>query len=73
MFVQNAQVDYPLFVREFRDVDREQLCGQRLAPACRHLITGVPVNNWPLVVPEGVCIDVVPMGETEYVARPYGF
>ena len=37
------------------------------------IITGVPVNNWNLEVPSGVCIDVVPFGESGYVARPYGF
>ena len=37
------------------------------------IITGVPANNWNLEVPSGVCIDVVPFGESGYVARPYGF
>lgn len=31
------------------------------------------MNDWPLDVPAGVCIDVVPMGEQAYVARPYGY
>lgn len=33
----------------------------------------MPRNDWALNVPEGVCIDVVPMGEREFAARPYGF
>ena len=39
----------------------------------RNIITGVPVNDWQLEVPTGVCIDVIPLGETDFVARPYGF
>lgn len=31
--------------------------------ADRHVITGVPVNDWELHVPSGVCIDVVPVGD----------
>ena len=39
----------------------------------RHLVTGVPRNDWSLTLPAGVCVDVVPYGDTAYVARPYGF
>ena len=39
----------------------------------QHIITGVPQNDWTLDVPTGVCIDVVPVGEKDFVARPYGF
>lgn len=73
MFVQNAQVDYPLSSENSETWIENSYVGKDWRLHARHLITGVPVNNWPLVVPEGVCIDVVPMGEAEYVARPYGF
>lgn len=36
------------------------------------IITGIPENNWEIALPEGICLDVVPMGEAGYVARPYG-
>ena len=38
----------------------------------RNIITGVPENNWSLNLPEGVCVDVEPIGDFAYVARPYG-
>ena len=39
----------------------------------QQIITGVPENNWNLSLPEGVCVDVVPVGEANWAARPYGF
>lgn len=48
--------------------------GKRWTLSSRNIITGVPQNDWQLTLPEGVCVDVVPMGdEAEYVLRPYGF
>lgn len=38
----------------------------------RHIITGVPKNDWHVTLPEGICIDIVPVGETDYALRPYG-
>lgn len=37
-----------------------------------HIITGVPENNWKLSLPEGICLDIVPVGEDDYCIRPYG-
>ena len=39
----------------------------------KNIITGVPKNNWNITLTPGQCIDIVPMGETQYVVRPYGF
>ena len=39
----------------------------------KNIITGVPENNWNITLLPGQCIDIVPMGETQYVVRPYGF
>lgn len=39
----------------------------------KNIITGVPKNNWNITLAPGKCIDIVPMGETQYVVRPYGF
>ncbi len=73
MFVQNAQVDYPLTADNHETWIENSYVGKDWLLHARHLITGVPVNDWALCVPDGVCIDVVPMGEKAYVARPYGF
>ena len=36
-----------------------------------NIITGVPENNWQLNLAPGECIDVVPIGDTEYAIRRY--
>ena len=37
-----------------------------------HMITGAPANDWKLALPRGVCLDIVPVGESEFAIRPYG-
>lgn len=40
----------------------------------KHIITGVPANNWTLDLPEETCIDFLPIGEKEeWCIRVYGF
>ena len=36
-----------------------------------NIVTGVPENNWLISLCAGQCIDVVPVGESSYVLRPY--
>ena len=36
-----------------------------------HIITGVPENDWELSLAPGECIDIVPIGETQYAVRRY--
>lgn len=73
MFVQNAKVGKPL-TAENAEVWLENSClGSKWTLHQQTILTGVPENDWTIDVPAGVCIDVVPMGETDYVARPYGF
>ena len=36
-----------------------------------NIVTGVPRNDWQLALGAGQCVDVVPVGETDYVVRPY--
>ena len=73
MFTQNAEVDYPLSA-ENSDLWIENSCVRRgWTLRSQTIVTGVPMNDWRLNVPSGVCVDVVPMGEKDYVARPYGF
>lgn len=38
-----------------------------------NIITGVPENDWELDLPAGLCIDLVPIGESDIVVRTYGF
>lgn len=41
--------------------------------ASHHIVTGVPANSWNIDLPEGICVDVVPVGATAYALRPYGY
>jgi len=37
------------------------------------IITGVPWNNWSLKLPNETCLDIVPVGESNFAVRPYGY
>ncbi|MCM2371917.1 bifunctional fucokinase/fucose-1-phosphate guanylyltransferase [Aporhodopirellula aestuarii] len=39
----------------------------------RHMLTGVPTNDWQLDLADGVCLDFVPVGESGLAIRPYGY
>jgi len=38
-----------------------------------NIITGVPKNAWKIDLKAGQCVDIVPIGESEYAVRPYGY
>ncbi|MBO5134723.1 MAG: bifunctional fucokinase/L-fucose-1-P-guanylyltransferase [Bacteroidaceae bacterium] len=38
-----------------------------------NIITGVPENDWQISLADGVCVDIVPIGEKSYAVRPYGY
>ena len=46
---------------------------KRWTISSRNIITGVPRNDWALSLKPGDCIDIIPIGEAKYVARPYDF
>lgn len=73
MFIQNAIVLNKLTADNAETWIENSYVGKGWKLNHKNIITGVPENNWNIEVPAGVCIDVVPMGEKEYVARPYGF
>ena len=73
MFVQNAVLPASLTAENSEVWIENSYIGKHWRIHHQTIATGVPENDWALEVPAGVCIDVVPMGETEYVARPYGF
>lgn len=72
MFVQNAELQVKLTSANSDLWVENSFVGKDWSLACRNIITGVPENNWPLHLTEGLCIDVVPLGDNQYVARPYG-
>ncbi len=71
--VLNSHVDADVLKRA-RFVWIENACIPATWQLCeRHIVTGVPRNNWSITLPAGVCIDMVPVSETEWCLRPYGF
>lgn len=39
----------------------------------RNIVTGIPQNDWHITFPEGICLDIVPIGERAYALRAYGY
>ena len=39
----------------------------------RNIVTGAPANNWHIELKPGICIDFVPVSESEICIRTYGF
>lgn len=72
IFIQNAITEISLSARNANLWIENSFIGEKWKLGARHIITGVPVNQWDITLPDGVCIDIIPVGEHEYVARPYG-
>ena len=73
MFTQNAAIQIELKAENSNIWIENSYVGPKWKINHKNIVTGVPVNDWTLELPEEVCLDVEPIGETEYVARPYGF
>ena len=71
IFVQNSVVKVP-FTEENTNVWVENsFVGPRWQLTHDHVITGVPENDWEIRLEPGDCIDVVPVGESDYKVRRY--
>ena len=71
IFVQNAKTDIS-FTEENTNIWIENShIGSRWTLTHDHVITGVPENDWDISLAPGECIDVVPVGETDYEIRRY--
>lgn len=73
IFVQNAEVHVSLSPKNDSLWIENSYIGASWTLGARQIITGVPKNDWMLAVPDGVCVDVVPLGNQRWVVRPYGF
>lgn len=71
IFIQNSDCDYHFGV-ENKNIWIENSCvnsGWHLS--VNNIVTGVPTNNWNITLADGQCLDIVPIGESEYCVRPY--
>ena len=71
IFVQNA-ITKIKFTEENTNIWIENsYIGEHWQLTHDNIVTGVPQNDWHLTLQPGECIDVVPIGETEYCLRRY--
>lgn len=74
MFVQNAQVAKGVLRPDQSEIWIENShvpAGWQLSG--RHIITGIPQNEWQLKLPPGACVDIAPLLGGGRAVRPYGF
>ena len=73
IFTQNAHCEVE-FSPENENTWIENSCvGKGWKLTTNNVITGVPHNNWTIRLQPGICVDIVPIGQSDYVLRPYGF
>ena len=71
IFVQNAVMEIA-FTDENTNIWIENShVGKHWQLSHDHIITGVPENDWHISLEPGECIDVVPVGESDYEVRHY--
>ena len=73
VFVQNADVKIKFTPENSEIWIENSAVGDKWTISSKNIITGVPENDWSLNLAPEQCIDVVPFGENQFVARPYGF
>jgi len=73
IFIQNAEVQVPISSENPELWIENSYIGKQWKIRNQHIITGVPENDWQIEIPAGICLDMVPVGETGYALRPYGF
>ena len=71
IFVQNAITRIPLTEENTNVWIENSYVGEHWQLSHDNIITGVPRNNWHLSLQPGECIDVVPIGESDYCIRRY--
>ncbi|MCD8203277.1 MAG: bifunctional fucokinase/L-fucose-1-P-guanylyltransferase, partial [Prevotella sp.] len=73
MFVQNAKTGTAIMEANQNLWIENCYVGKSWTLAHENIITGVPENDWTINLQPGQCVDIVPIGETEYVLRPYSY
>ena len=71
IFTQNTISKVP-FTEENRNIWIENSCiGPHWTLSHDHIVTGVPENDWTINLEPGQCIDIIPIGDTQYCVRRY--
>lgn len=71
IFVQNASVNLPITAENTNIWIENSYIGANWHLSHDNIITGVPENDWDITLAPGDCIDVVPIGDSDYAIRRY--
>lgn len=71
IFTQNAITHYR-FTEQNQNIWIENSCiGEHWTLTRDNIVTGVPENDWTIHLEPGQCVDIIPIGETQYCVRRY--
>jgi len=73
IFIQNAECHVRLTERNANTWIENSYIASGWHLLGNNIVTGVPVNDWTIDLPSGVCIDIVPIGDNQWAVRPYSF
>lgn len=73
VFTQNAVVEVPLTEQNSEIWIENSHVPASWKLSSQNVVTGVPVNDWTVMLKPSQCVDVQAFGESEYVLRPYGY
>ena len=71
IFVQNALMDIAFSTENTNIWIENSHIGKKWTLTRDHVITGVPRNDWQVTLAPGQCLDIVPIGQDEFVVRRY--
>lgn len=71
IFVQNALMDITFSTENTNIWIENSYIAKGWSLSCDHIITGVPRNDWQVTLAPGECLDIVPIGDDDYVVRRY--
>lgn len=72
IFVQNSMIDYHFDKNNCNIWIENSFLNSNWSVSVDNIITGVPRNEWKINLKEGVCVDIVPVGDKCFAVRPYG-
>ena len=73
IFIQNADVRVPVSADNVNIWIENSCIGSKWTLSHENVITGVPENDWNVELTAGQCVDIVPIADSAYAVRPYGF
>lgn len=72
IFIQNAYTEVSLMPDNENIWIENSFIGKNWKLGSNQIVTGIPVNDWSIEIPDNVCIDIVPVGKSGWAVRPYG-